>query len=172
MHAQTLLIIRRLRWRGGAILLAMIVTAIGVAGLPGKALSWLTPPKGSSLLNSVRSIDHSTTPRGHTIRAAQAVTKPSPTLLATEVVTLSPKGFEPSEITRPADKFFLLISNQSGLRSVNLQLNRLRGARLIEKELPVGKNDWRNVVDLPAGQYVISEANHPEWTCAITLTNK
>jgi hypothetical protein len=53
-----------------------------------------------------------------------------------ELVTVTPHGFEPQEITRPPGPFLLMLDNHSGLRQVNLHLSREAGARLREVPVP------------------------------------
>jgi hypothetical protein len=90
--------------------------------------------------------------------------------LETELITIGPRGFEPSTIRRPIGRFFLAIENRSGLDSVNLRIDRVAGNRLKEVAVTGGQLDWIDVVDLIPGDYVITEAEHPDWVCKITVT--
>jgi hypothetical protein len=86
-----------------------------------------------------------------------------------EMITLRPAGFEPAEITRPAGRFLLAVSDQTGLEDVRIQLSE--GEKKIhEVRLSGGKRLWRKVVDLAPGEYRLAEASHPEWGCLITIT--
>src|SRR5215217_6553278 len=89
--------------------------------------------------------------------------------LETELLTLQPTGFEPNEIQRPQGAFVLGVDNRSGVEAIELRLVRADGQRLKALEAPRRKVSWREVVDLVPGQYVLSEASHPEWTCTITI---
>jgi len=89
-----------------------------------------------------------------------------------EVITIRPTGFEPREITRPKGLFLLAVENRSGLRTIQLRIDRLAGDRLREMQMPRNKHDWREGFDLPPGKYILSEAFHPEWTCSITIENR
>jgi hypothetical protein len=86
------------------------------------------------------------------------------------LVTIFPGGFNRTQITSPAIPFFLLIENRSGLSEVSLRLDRVAGSRLrtaaVEREQP----NWADLLDLSPGEYVLSEANHPDWICHITVT--
>jgi hypothetical protein len=86
------------------------------------------------------------------------------------VITIRPSGFEPSEITRPAGRFILVVNNRSWLEETDLRLEREGGNRVREVRSRRNKPDWREVVDLPPGQYVLREANNPGWACRITIT--
>lgn len=90
--------------------------------------------------------------------------------LEVEIVTIRGTGFEPKIITRPAGKFVLTIENRSGVDEVSLRLDQQGGNRL--KDLKVKKNvlDWADVLDLRAGDYFLTEANHTNWSCHIKIT--
>jgi hypothetical protein len=87
-----------------------------------------------------------------------------------EVITVRPNGFEPREITRPQGRFMLAINNHSGATELALQLDRVQGNRVHEVRLPKSRVRWNKVLNLPPGDYVLSEQNHPDWVCRIKLT--
>ena len=89
-----------------------------------------------------------------------------------EVVTIQPTGFEPREITRPKGLFLLAVENRSGLRTIQLRLDREAGNRLRDLHIPGNRHDWKDGLDLPPGRYVLSEAYHPDWSCVLTITAK
>ena len=87
----------------------------------------------------------------------------------TELITLQHTGFEPNEISRPQGAFILGVDNRAGVEAIELQLRRVNGERLNALQTPKRKASWREVVDLPPGQYVLSVADHPDWTCNVTI---
>jgi len=87
-----------------------------------------------------------------------------------EVITVRASGFEPREITRPQGAFRLAITNHSGATELVLHLDRVQGNRLHEVRLPQGRITWTQVLNLPPGDYALSEQNHPDWICLIQLT--
>ena len=89
--------------------------------------------------------------------------------LETELITLQPTGFEPNEIRRPQGAFILGVDNRAGIESIELQFMRADGQRVNALQTPKRKVSWREVVDLPPGQYLLSVAHHPEWTCTVTI---
>ncbi|HEX7333481.1 MAG TPA: hypothetical protein VF290_18395 [Pyrinomonadaceae bacterium] len=89
--------------------------------------------------------------------------------LETELITLQPSGFEPNEIRRPQGAFILGVDNRAGVESIELQFRRVEGQRLNALQAPKRKVSWREVVDLPPGEYVLAVAHHPEWTCNVTI---
>jgi hypothetical protein len=101
--------------------------------------------------------------------AAQQSQAASPRLEA-ELVVLGPNGFEPVSVTRPAGQFLLAVDNRSGIGDASLRLDREAGERLREVRVPKATPDWNTVVDLTPGTYVLTEADHPSWSCRITIT--
>ena len=90
--------------------------------------------------------------------------------LEAEIVTVTPTGFEPSEITRPQGRFILAVDNRSGLNEVDLYFVRETGARLNSRLTRKGKLAWREIIDFPPGTYILKAGNDESWSCRITLT--
>jgi hypothetical protein len=86
-----------------------------------------------------------------------------------ELITATPTGFEPAEITRPQGRFLLAVDNQSGLDSLDLYLEHETDARVNATLSRKGKLKWREILDLPAGNYALRAANDPSWRCNIRL---
>lgn len=109
------------------------------------------------------------TPTDTTSGLVQTISQPR---LEAERVTLRATGFEPREITRPAGRFLLAVNDRSGQRDVVFVLMRESGRQLhrVRVRETTRKHEWRQVVNLAPGTYVLSEAAHPDWTCRITLT--
>ena len=89
-----------------------------------------------------------------------------------EVLTLSPGGFEPAEVTRPAARFLLAVNNHAGGEAVSLLLARVKGERLREVKMGRGRVRSVNELQLPPGEYLLTVEGHPEWSCRITLTSR
>lgn len=87
------------------------------------------------------------------------------------LVVIRPYGFEPGEMTHSAGRVLLVVYNRSGLKHITLRLDREAGNRLREVNVPREKRDWRELVDLTPGNYLLTEANHPKWACRITITS-
>jgi len=87
-------------------------------------------------------------------------------------ITLTPQGFEPTEITRPKGPFLLVINDRTGPRPLEWRLERQGGNHLKSVSMPMGKHKWREVVDLPPGNYLLSESGNPQWKCQITITDQ
>jgi hypothetical protein len=87
-----------------------------------------------------------------------------------EIITIRPTGIEPTTITRPKGPFILRVEDRSGLKEVEVQLSVDRGGRVFQVKASRERADWSRLVDPPPGRYVLTEVNHPEWTCTITIT--
>ena len=91
--------------------------------------------------------------------------------LEAEVITILPTGFEPQELSRPAGRFLLLFDNESGMPNLDLRLERTGHPRITEVRLN-RKTEATKVLNLPAGEYQVTEANHPEWTMNLIITKR
>ena len=101
------------------------------------------------------------------LRSSNPIQSPQ---LETELVTITPTGFEPAEITRPQGRFMLAIDNRSGLDDVDLYLERETVGRVNVALSRRGKLAWRETIDFPPGNYVLRAANDQSWRCAFTIT--
>lgn len=116
---------------------------------------------------SIRNVD-TPSPSVNTRAAVTSLPQGGPRI-ETELVTVLRTGFEPLEISRPRGPFFLEVDNRSE-GDVNLRLERLGHERLKARALLTTAPEWQEELNLPPGDYVLSDANHPDWTCRITIT--
>lgn len=82
-------------------------------------------------------------------------------------IALSVSGFTPSEVTHAAGTFALSVENQDAASEYVLRLKAEDGTLLNEVQVQKGTAVW--TVSLAAGVYTLSEANHPDWLCQITV---
>lgn len=101
------------------------------------------------------------------IEARENPNRPQTELLP---IMLRAGGFVPREISRPAGEYVLSVNDQSGLPGLELRLARENGGRMHEVKLSRRKPYWRQLLRLTPGTYIITEANHPEWVCRITVS--
>ena len=93
-------------------------------------------------------------------------------LLVQELLTLRSTGFDPSEITIPSGNFILSVDNLSGIATINLALAEEKKDKFKDIKIESKNRDWREVINLKTGVYILSEASNPRWTCRITVTDK
>ena len=141
------------------ILLILLSAVSAVFG----AMTWFAP--------AVR-VEHTTAQAADTDRGTARDERPvnREKVIEGETVTLTPRGFEPSEIVRSGGHFALNVDNRSGLKAVTFILSRQTGHKLREVRVKEGKLNWREVVNLPPGQYRLSEVSRPDWACRIEVS--
>lgn len=91
--------------------------------------------------------------------------------LDVELITIRPTGFEPIEITRSTGRFLLVVENRSGFEELHLDVARQHGEHVSDAHFSGHLLDWRGIITLPPGQYLVTEANRPAWHCRITVNN-
>ena len=82
---------------------------------------------------------------------------------------LRSNGFDPAEVRPPSHRFLLSIDNRSGVNDLTLRLNRADGTQVRELHVSGAGGDWSETIDLSAGTYTLSEANHSAWLCTIIV---
>jgi len=55
-------------------------------------------------------------------------------------------------------------------QALSIRLKNESGEELKSARLVRGEAEWHTVVNLPAGQYQITEAAHPGWSFNVTIT--
>lgn len=90
--------------------------------------------------------------------------------LEVEVITVTENGFDPPLVTRTRGPFIIALHNRSGESELVFRIFRAQGERLHEIGLRAGRRANHLRLDLPIGDYIISETNHPSWSCALTIT--
>jgi hypothetical protein len=142
-------------------LLLILILLIFTTALAVRARGWLASP--ASLEPAASLPPKAAPPTALNDASAQE-------RVETVLVTITRFGFEPRELTRPQGRFFLEVDNRSELSEVDLRLNVEHGNRLHRKRVPREQLDWIEPLDLRPGRYTLTEANHPEWVCPITIT--
>jgi hypothetical protein len=110
------------------------------------------------------------TPAPAVRRATPPVRQEQQQTVDSVLVTITPRGFDNTQITTVAHPFYLMVDNRSGLNEVDLRVDRVGGDRLRSVNVPQEQLDWSDLLDFAPGEYVLTEANHPAWSCHITLT--
>ena len=139
----------------------MLLIGLFTVALVGGALSITRVFSTSSAASTTRP------PTANTIQETRSVAR-----LESELVTITPTGFEPRDITRPQGPFILAVDNRSGLEEVDLFLEQVTGTRLNVSLTRKRKLAWRERIDLPLGTYVLKAANDASWRCRITIISR
>ena len=87
-----------------------------------------------------------------------------------ELLVLRSEGFQPREIRRPQGRFLLMVQNFSSEEEVSFTLTHESGSSVKQLQMPKRQSKVKDYLNLPPGRYVLAEASHPEWNCAITIT--
>lgn len=102
------------------------------------------------------------------------VSLPSAGIAGIRYIRLYPHGFEPKKITSVEGRFLLAVDNRSGFvrEEITFRLDKVGANRIRETRLPLRKRGWRELVDFSPGTYLLTEVNHPKWTCEITIVSR
>jgi hypothetical protein len=147
-----------------------LLLVLGVSGQRRFGLAQMFSFKATAPSVATEAALPSVTASGESGRAPAQPARSAQRVTGWELITVRPKGFEPSSITRAAGPFILKVDNRSGLREVSLRLDRVAGTRLRAVQVPRQKLDWREQLELGPGNYLLTEANNPTWVCRITVT--
>jgi len=137
----------------------LIGALVLVTGLTASALAWLAPTGKVPPTAVVNKAD----------AAIPAPAVPQEEGARVIVVTVRPGWMEPSELTLPEGEYWLVVQNRTGRREATFRLDSDGGSRLLEVREP-RRPDWRRRLNLSTGGYTLTEANHPDWVCRISIT--
>jgi hypothetical protein len=128
----------------------------------------VTPTK--AVTARVERVNESESPPAHNNPTTAAGQNESQDSVEVEVVMATPDGFEPAVVTRPHGPFILAVHNRSGARELVLRLLSLQDGQISETRLRPGGRRQHQRLNLPPGEYTLSEASHSEWHCQILVT--
>ena len=152
--------VMNLRWQLLIVLSAVLLSAMFYA-FRANADNYSTI--GSPPLNSVASENAVTSTSNNTVATAADGDDKGFWL------TIRPTGFEVKEMTIPAGDYFVVVQNATGLNRFSLRVESESGLRLYDLRFPKFQKYWKQMVHLVPGRYVISESDHPDWICRITV---
>ena len=85
------------------------------------------------------------------------------------LTVLETSGFAPSEIGHAAGHFRIVVQNHSGVGALDLRIDGEAQSRFAESHVLGEVQGWIAPVELAAGTYTITEANHPAWVCRLAI---
>ena len=85
------------------------------------------------------------------------------------LLALWPQGFETSEMQLEPGEYLFIVGNRTGLREVNVQLEREGNGRVAEAAVGGRQRDWKKRLKLTPGTYVVTANDNPDWTCRVVV---
>lgn len=89
-------------------------------------------------------------------------------------LTLTPYGFEPTEMNLRPTRVVLAVYNRTGLKELSLRIDRDTPGnpreRIAQERVPSSRWKWGKQLVLAPGTYIVSEERHPEWVCRIKVS--
>ena len=82
-------------------------------------------------------------------------------------IALTSSGFTPNEIQHAPGRFAIAVENATLSGDYLLRLKAEDGTVLNEFQVQKGSSAW--TINLQTGTYVLTEADHPQWTCRIVI---
>lgn len=152
--------VRPNKWNRLTVVL-VIVSVLLLASLAINARTWLTTRNAT---------DSATAPSRQVVEPPMIVASAS-RQEETEVVltTLTSSGFTPAAVTHGAGSFQIVIQNKSNVPTLDLRLNGEASSRWQRQNTLGEVQGWVATVELEAGTYTITEAQHPEWVCRLIV---
>ena len=135
------------------------------------AIAFVSAEPKPSVIESAQS--QSETPQESQNPATRQIASAKPLEhVETAQTTLTRWGFQPNSITVKAGAVVLMVNNRSGMGTMTWNVNIEGGNRLYEATIPSEELDWTKEAQLSAGTYILTEANHPDWTCRLTVVSQ
>lgn len=82
-------------------------------------------------------------------------------------IELTSSGFTPNEVQHAPGRFAIAVENTTLSSEYMLRLKAEDGTLLNEFQVQKGSSAW--TINLQTGTYVLTEADHPQWTCRIVI---
>jgi len=85
------------------------------------------------------------------------------------LLALLPEGFDNKQMQLDPGEYLFVIGNRTGLKDVNVRLDRERNERLGAAAVGGRQTDWKKRLRLSPGTYVVSANDNPDWICRIVV---
>ena len=110
---------------------------------------------------------------GHIENGPSAIPIPASDELTSDVklvlLALRPEGFETNEMQLAAGDYVFVIGNRTGMKEINVRLDREQRERLVAATLRGRQKDWKQRLRLTPGTYIVTANDNPNWTCRIVV---
>jgi hypothetical protein len=97
--------------------------------------------------------------------AGQAANATMPSIF----IRILPDRMEPSVVTVKPGPVLIVVQNRSTAPNLKLQLDQVNGGHIKTVPIVGGQRHSLETYTLAAGDYILSEANHREWQCKISV---
>ena len=85
------------------------------------------------------------------------------------LLALLPEGFDQREMQLEPGDYVFIVGNRTGLRDVNLRLDRDGIARVAAATLAGRQKDWKQRIRFTTGTYLVTANDNPAWSCRIVV---
>jgi hypothetical protein len=85
------------------------------------------------------------------------------------LLALLPEGFDSTEIQLEPGDYLFIIGNRTGLKEVDVRLEREGKERVAAAMVGGRRRDWKQRLKLTPGTYLVTAADNPDWTCRIVV---
>ena len=149
---------------GGTAFVSLV--AIGVFATSG----WLPQSALLSAIENVPDLAIAVAAKTETETQPRVEPTPGPERISVELITITPRGFEPNEIIRPAGPVLFVVVNRGEFPTMDLKLLAENGSVLRQAQMPRNRRKWSVPVNLPAGRYRVLDAKRPEMVLNVDIT--
>ena len=85
------------------------------------------------------------------------------------LLALLPEGFDQREMQLEPGDYVFIVGNRTGLREVNVRLDRAGVGHVAAATVAGRQRDWKQRMRLTTGTYLVTANDNPEWTCRIVV---
>jgi len=85
------------------------------------------------------------------------------------LLALFPEGFENNEMQLNAGEYLFIVGNRTGLREVNVRLDREGNEHVSLATVVERGKGWKQRLKLTPGNYLFTVDENPDWTCRIVV---
>jgi hypothetical protein len=81
---------------------------------------------------------------------------------------ITPQGFDSNEMQLDAGEYLIIVGNRTGLREVNMRLER-EGKERVSVATVRRRGNWKQRLKLTPGTYLVTADENPDWICRILV---
>ncbi|HEX6649995.1 MAG TPA: hypothetical protein VF075_10655 [Pyrinomonadaceae bacterium] len=81
---------------------------------------------------------------------------------------ITPQGFDSNEMHLDAGEYVFIVGNRTGLKEINVRLER-EGKERVSAATLRRRGNWKQRLKLTPGTYLVSADDNPDWICRIVV---